>query len=317
MKKVYLFFFLALLPTIMVNGQTRKYASQFNQLQSYFNPSMTGYEGSIIRGFVRNQWAGLEGAPKTYFISAEFDPAEIRNSDDAALLGKTAFGFNMVQDNYGPFVDNEFLVSYASRIRLGTATNLRLGAAVNYNTVRLDGNNLTTEQANDPTLNQYINSFANMNIIDFNLGISLTHQNYYFAYGVQNVNQGGLSNGDVFMDNKHFTSIFQAGIKQPVSQNVSIYSHVFGRIQSDLPPNIEFNLKAMLMDRFWLGVGHRMDYATNFQLGFLMSKVRLGYAYEIPSRRAYMIPNPTHEFMASFFIFRKLENRGDMGDAIW
>jgi type IX secretion system PorP/SprF family membrane protein len=317
MKKVYLFVFFALLPTLMVNGQSRKYVSQFNQLQSYFNPSLTGYEGSIVRGFVRNQWAGLDGAPKTYFLSAEFDPAEIRDIDDAAVLGKTAFGFNMVHDNYGPFVDNEFLLSYASRIRLGRSTNLRLGAAINYNTIRLDGNNLTTEQANDPTVNQYINSFANMNILDFNLGMSITHQNFYFAYGAQNINQGGMSNGDVFMDKKPLVSIFQTGFKQFINQNLSVYSHVMYRIQSDLPSNIEFNAKAMLMEKFWLGLGHRVDYATNFQLGFLMSKVRFGYAYEIPAHRSYMISNPTHEFMASFFIFRKLENRGDMDNLIW
>ena len=317
MKKVYLFVFFALLPTLMVHGQSRKYISQFNQLQSYFNPSLTGYEGSIVRGFVRNQWAGLDGAPKTYFLSAEFDPAEISGVDDAAVLGKTAFGFNMVHDNYGPFVDNEFLLSYASRIRLGRSTNLRLGASVNYNMVRLDGNKLTTEQANDPTVNQYMNSFANMNIVDFNLGMSITHQNYYFAYGAQNINQGGISSGDVFMDKKPMVSIFQTGFKQFINQNLSVYSHVMYRVQSDLPSNIEFNVKTLLMEKFWLGLGHRVDYATNFQLGFLMSKVRFGYAYEIPAQKSYMISNPTHEFMASFFIFRKLENRGDMDNLIW
>lgn len=37
-------------------SQTRKYVSQFSHFQGYFNPALTGYEGSVVRGFVRNQW---------------------------------------------------------------------------------------------------------------------------------------------------------------------------------------------------------------------------------------------------------------------
>lgn len=298
-------------------GQTRKYISQFNQLQSYFNPALTSYEGSTVRGFVRDQWSGLEGAPRTYFFSLEFDPAEISKGYDASLLGKTAIGLNLVQDNYGPFMDTELMLSYSSRVRLGKATNLRLGAAVNYNTIRLDGNNLTTEMAADPTLSQFLNSFADMTIIDFNLGAALTHQNYYLAYGVQNVNRGQISRGEVFLDQKSMVHIFQTGFRQPVNENLSLFSHVLYRIQSDLPSNIELNVKAMLKEKVWIGIGHRVDYATNFQLGFLMQKIRFGYAYEIPASRAFLIPNPTHEFMASFFIFRKMDRAGDMGDVIW
>jgi type IX secretion system PorP/SprF family membrane protein len=317
MKKFYLFFLMAILPTVLVFGQSRKYISQFNQFQSFYNPSLTGFEESIIRGFVRNQWAGLEGAPKTFFLSAEIDPAEIREASDASLIGKTAFGLNMVHDTYGPFVDTEIQFSYASRIRLGKSTNLRLGASVNYNTIRLDGNNLTTEQANDPTVNQYMNSFANMQILDFNLGMSITHQNYYFGYGAQNVNQGGISNGDIFIESKPLASVFQTGYRQSVNDKVSLAFHVMYRIQSDLPSSIDFNIKALLMEKFWVGLGHRVDNATNFQLGFLMSKLRFGYAYEIPAQGAFMIPNPTHEFMASFYLFQKIENRNETGTLIW
>ena len=44
-------------------AQNRKFVSQFSEFQSYFNPALTGYEGSVVRGFVRNQWGGIEGAP--------------------------------------------------------------------------------------------------------------------------------------------------------------------------------------------------------------------------------------------------------------
>jgi type IX secretion system PorP/SprF family membrane protein len=303
--------------TLNSSAQTRKYFSQFNQLQSYFNPALTGYEGSIVRGLVRNQWTGFEGAPQTYFLSAELDPMEMGGQSDAALLGNTAAGLNLIHDNFGPFRQTEMLLSYGARVRISRTTNLRLGVAANYSNVRLDGNNLTTEQANDPTVNAYINQYANMPILDFNAGFALTHQNYYFAYGVQNVASGRVNRGDVFIDKRPFVNVFQTGFKQALSSQFSILTNFLYRTQSDLPANFEGNIKVMMMDKFWLGVGHRVSYANSYQLGFLMSNIRFGYAYEMPVSKSYLIPNPTHEFMVSFYLFRKEGVNSEAGTLIW
>lgn len=318
MKKLILFICLGVFSANWASAQSRKYVSQFNQFQSYFNPGLTGYEGSTFRGFVRNQWAGFEGAPKTYFVSLEINPSEIKGSGEENIVeGKNAIGVNLVKDQYGPFKDTEMVISYASRIRVGKSSNLRLGAAMNYSMVGLDGNNLTTEQADDPTVNQFLNSFANMTILDFNLGMALTSQNYYFSYAAHNLNRGGISSGDIFLESKPLVSIFQTGFRHSVTPNVSIFSHVMYRIQSDLPSTMEFNIKALLMEKVWVGVGHRIDYAFNMQLGYAMPKFKFGYAYEMPVSGSYLIPNPTHEFMLSYYLFRKSDSMRKVGDLIW
>lgn len=317
MKKLILFVCLTAFSGNWALAQSRKYVSQFNQLQSYFNPGLTGYEGSTVRGFVRNQWAGFEGAPKTYFLSLEIDPSEIKNSEEGLVSGKNAVGFNLVKDNYGPFSDTEMVISYASRIRVCKTSNLRLGAAMNYNMVVLDGNNLTTEQSNDPTLNQFVNSFANMTILDFNVGMAFTSENYYFSYAAHNLNGGSISSGDIFLESKPIASILQTGFKQSVSPNLSIYSHILYRLQSDLPSTMEFNIKALFREKVWVGVGHRIDYAFNMQLGYAMPKFKFGYAYEMPVSGAYLISNPTHEFMLSYYLFRKSDSMRKVGELIW
>jgi hypothetical protein len=85
MKKITLIS-LALLLSIASYGQSRKYMSQFSHMQGYFNPALTAYEGTMVKGLVRNQWAGWEGAPKMNFVSAELDLANLGGSSD---LGKT------------------------------------------------------------------------------------------------------------------------------------------------------------------------------------------------------------------------------------
>src|SRR5690554_1776750 len=298
-----IFFFTAIGLT-GVQAQSRKYVSDFSQFQSYFNPGLTGYEGSTVRGFVRNQWSGVDGAPKTYFFSTELDFGELAGEEDPALMGKNAISLNLLHDAYGAFRETELTVAYASRIRLSRQHNLRLGAGVNYQTIRLDGNSLTTEEQNDPTLGQYLGQFSSMNVIDFNLGIALTHANYYLSYGIHRVNGGKLTSGDEFMSAYPASSVFQAGYRNTVGEHISLIVNTFYRTQKDLEDNIEFNLKALLMDKLWLGFGHRVDFATSAQIGVIANRLRLGYVYELPSTSSYNLRGNTHEFSAVFNLFR-------------
>jgi type IX secretion system PorP/SprF family membrane protein len=292
-------------------AQTRKYISQFSHLQGYFNPALTGYEGSMLRGFVRNQWAGWEGAPMTYFASAELDFGQLSGQVSGDVLGKNAVGMAILHDQYGAFAETELVGSYASRIRVGERTNLRLGAGVSYRTVRLDGNNLTTEQANDPVVGQYVGSFSDMQVLDFNLGMALTHSNYYVSYSVHHVNSGRINSGEMFMDRIPSVGVFQAGYRSKLDENLSLATNIMYRTQVDLPDNIEFNFKVILKERLWLGGGHRIDYANNFQFGILFDKMRIGYIYEMPMLRSYLLPNVTHEFMLTYALF------GDRKGMIW
>ncbi len=295
----------ALFLSFGASAQSRKYISQFSHLQGYYNPGLTAYEGSMVKGFVRNQWAGWEGAPKTYFVSAELDFADLGGNGD---LGKNAVGVNLLSDEYGAFRETELILSYSTRVRISEQAGVRLGAGVNFNQLRLDGNNLTTEQANDPTVGQYIGGFANLSIVDFNLGLSLTHPNYYVSYGMHNVNQGNFSKGDRFISKKPTVSIAQAGYRNAISDQLSVIFNTMWRSQSNLPDNLEFNMKFMVYERFWVGAGHRYDYANNAQLGMLMGKMRFGYVYEWPTLKSYLLPNPTHEFMLSIRLFDGAEN---------
>jgi len=298
-------------------GQSRKFISQFSHFQSYYNPALSGYEGTTIRGFVRNQWVGMDGAPKTYHFSAEVDFAQFGAIPDPALMGKNAFSLNFIHDQYGPFQDNELVLAYASRIRLSSTTNLRLGAGVNYNNVILDGNVLTAEMVNDPILSPFQSRFAYMRILDFNLGMALTHENFFASYAVHNVNQGKFNRGEAFMDRKAPVNVIMAGYREAVSPSLAMSTNIIYRTQSDLPDHLELNVKMLFAETFWFGAGHRVTYANNFQLGFVLPQLRIGYIYELPMNRSYLLPNITHEFTLSFSVFKPGRMRGDERVMIW
>jgi type IX secretion system PorP/SprF family membrane protein len=285
-------------------AQTRKNISQFSHFQSYFNPGLTGYEGSTVRGFVRNQWAGFEGAPQTYFFSTEIDLGEIAGELDPALMGKNAISVNLLHDTYGAFRDNEIMVSYASRVRLTENHNLRLGVGVNYQTVRLDGNAMTTEEQNDPALGLHFGGFSNIQFLDANIGIALTHRQYYFSYALHRINGGKFSSGDNFMDGYPAEQFVQVGFREAVTPNLAIITNAFFRSRKDLPNIMELNVKALLMDKVWVGAGHRINYASNLQFGFLTNRMKIGYLYEFPMGRSYLLPGSTHEFTVALNLFK-------------
>ncbi|MCH7409470.1 PorP/SprF family type IX secretion system membrane protein [Belliella sp. DSM 111904] len=310
MKKKFLISVFIVLLTMQSGlfAQSRKYFSQFSHLQGYYNPSLIGYEGSMLRGFVRNQWAGWEGAPKTFFISAELDFSQFGSQATTSELGKNATGINVLYDQYGAFIETEVITSYAARIQLNDNINLRLGAGFNFNNVRLDGNSLTAEQANDPILSQYLNGFADMQVLDFNLGMAITHAKYYLSYAVSNVNQGAFSRGDIFMERKPRVGVAMAGFRSPVGNSLNLATNALYRHQNDLPDNIELNFKVLIKEKLWLGGGHRINYSNSYQFGLLFDSFRVGYIYEMPMLKSYLLPNVTHEFMLTYALSRRNAN---------
>jgi type IX secretion system PorP/SprF family membrane protein len=156
-----------------------------------------------------------------------------------------------------------------------------------------------------------------MQIFDFNLGLALTHKSYYLSYAMHNVNKGRIASGEEFMEGRPVTYIAQAGYREALSSQVSLILNGFYRNQEGLPDNIEFNVKTLLGNKLWIGGGHRFDYASNLQFGVVFDKIRLGYVYEFPSNRSYLLPGQTHEFALVYRLFGTYENSSDHAPAIW
>ena len=66
-----------------------------------------------------------------------------------------------------------------------------------------------------------------------------------------------------------------------------------------------------MKDRVWLGLGHCIDYASSLQAGFIGGKLRMGYVYEYPVVRSYLLPGGAHEFCLVLNLFRPNERRND------
>ncbi|MFO7822688.1 MAG: type IX secretion system membrane protein PorP/SprF, partial [Cyclobacterium sp.] len=172
---------------------------------------------TIFETFTLNR---LRMAMGEIFVPNTFTPNGDGINDSWAV--KSAYSINLLHDTYGAFKETTFLASYASGVRVSASHQLRLGAGLNYQTIRLDGNALTSEQAGDPLIGQYLGGFSDMQIFDFNLGLALTHKSYYFYYAMHNVNKGRISGGEDFMDGKPVVYLIQGGFRETLSPQISL-----------------------------------------------------------------------------------------------
>lgn len=302
---LFLFLFLIILFWFPFSGkaQSRKIISQFQEVQGYFNPSMVGYNGSEIKSLVRNQWGSMDRNPKSFYLGADLDFSDLSGNSQNKVEGKNSMGFSLLADGHGAFKENQLLVTYSSRIRVSEKANLRLGAGVIYQGIRLDGNLLTFEQQNDPRLSELVGRVSDQQFLDLNLGIAVTHDNYYFGLSSQRVNSGRISSGDNFIELVPREHIIQAGYRNQLSSDMKLTTDFMFRNWKGGKDMLDMNLRIMFKDAFWVGFGHRFDYASSIQAGVHVNKIRFGFIYEMPSAGSYLLPGNIQEFMLSYSLF--------------
>ena len=282
-------------------AQSRKIISQFQEVQGYFNPAMVGYSGSMIKSQVRNQWGSLDRNPKFFYLGADLNFSDL--SGGSQVDGKNSMGFSLLADGHGAFKENQLLLNYSSRIRISEKANLRVGAGLIYQGIRLDGNLLTYEQQNDPRLSEFVGQVSDQQFWDVNLGISITHESYYFGFSSQRVNQGRISNGDSFIESVPSEQVIQAGYRNQLSPDMKLTTDFMFRNWKGGRDMLDMSLRMMFKDVFWLGLGHRFDFASSVQAGIQVKKIRFGFVYEFPSSGSYLLSGNVQEFMLSYSLF--------------
>lgn len=318
---------LALFLYSVSHAQNRKYASNFPIFQQYYNPAFTGFRGSVIKSYYRNQWMGFDGAPKTLFISGEINLADdVKKREFVGEVGQPvikagiqhAIGLSVLHDTFGPFVENQIFASYKSLVNLTKKVRLQAGAAIAYHAQTLDGSKLTFEEASDPLLQNYVNQTSRSGRIDFNIGAALSGQDFYAGYAMQNIRGSFRDNKtDFFKNNSNMNFSLQGGYRSVVSDKVGLIFNGLFRFDSQLKETIEGQVNGVFYNTAWLGVGYRSSLAYSLNVGFRMNQLQIGYAYEVPAGQAQMTSSGTNEIMVTYDLKKIIYPRLTRQMSIW
>ncbi len=283
-------------------GCAKAHSQQDSQFTQYMyntiniNPAYAGSRGAMsIFGMHREQWVGLDGAPKTNAFSIN---TPIKNS-------KLGLGVSFINDEIGVSKDNTISVDLSYTIDLNNRdSKLSFGLKGSANLLDVRFSDLNQQHSSDPKFSQNIESQFTPNI---GAGVYYHTQKSYIGLSVPNMLQT-----DRYDDNLYAT----------VQTRMNFYligGHVF-----DLNPNLQFKpallLKAvegaplqadvsanfLINKKLTLGGAYRWDAAWSALAGFQITDgLMIGYSYDGDTTKLANYNSGSHEVFLRFELFNK------------
>lgn len=300
-------------------SMTKAHAQQNIQFSQYIfnslsvNPAYAGYkEEWFAQVALRNQWAGIDGAPKTgqFSIDGILDPYRKRHG----------IGFHVTADKLGPQAATSGYVNYAFRLRLDDMDTRRLSFAIGAGVSQysLDGGllNPNPEGGNDQVLPRGNESVFKP---DLRFGVYYTSPKWYAGLSVMDLLTGDNSDAIFRQDDNPFTIARKrhlyliAGTLLDIDTDLKLRPSILIKEDFKGPTSLDLNAMLIFGERFWLGAGYRTgasawkkDHEKGQELSKLNSlsgvaqfyvneRLRIGYSYDYILSRLSTAQNGTHE----------------------
>ena len=260
----------------------------------YYNPAFAGYEDRpAFYLYSRQQWSGIENAPKTL----GFNFHTIFNE-------KVNFGLHIVNDKRSILSTTNLLFTFGYRASFDEFHYLSFGLSggVGFNSIDLDQVDLT-----DPAFQDVLD---NNIFLDGNAGIN------YFNKGFNL----GLSLPKIFKNKPLSSTSFETGEINPLNDIIFMTSYKW-EISDEkfaLEPYInyfysqegesQFEVIGLLhlMDAIWIGGSYRQDYGVTAHVGLnIKDNFKFGYAYEFFDAQPANFNNNTHDIQLALIFGKK------------
>lgn len=316
-----LFCLLCMLPLFSKAQQKPQYTQYiFNNF--LLNPALSGMENyTDVKIGHRQQWQGINGAPKTSFVSAHMvlgdkylwrnalslpengDPPMGRNytQNYTSSPAHHGLGFMAVNDKAGPLSFLNVALTYAYHLKMNNALNLSVGTALGINHVSLDLNALKLEEQNDPALSNAGNSQLKP---DLSVGLWLYGARFFAGASVQQIIPQELS----FSSNPNYSTgrevghvFLTAGYKLFIDNEISATPSVMLKKVGNIPLSYDANLKVSFKDRFWVGGSYRKNDSFAALAGINFNNVfNLTYSYDYTTSPLRSYTSGSHELVLGF-----------------
>jgi type IX secretion system PorP/SprF family membrane protein len=254
----------------VVSGQDVPVYSQKLTNSFLYNPSVAGNTlGSATLSY-RQQWAGVEGSPRTLFFSIHTPFAR----------HKFGTGFNVYQEKSG--VNENLFASgaFAYHLRFTDENMLSMGVSVEYVNTKINYRDVDVIDSNDDLLN---GNQPNANAVDFSFGLNYTSK--YVKFGASANRLGTLMGlNDSTSQFSQFYSGFIALTLPVADERDVIEPIVYLRKFANGTHQIDGGLYYTYNDIFTLGGSYRTGGAIGLTGALRINKnLLIGYSREVLS----------------------------------
>jgi type IX secretion system PorP/SprF family membrane protein len=306
-------------------GQQRPHYTQYILNNYILNPALSGIENyTDVKMSARDQWVGLNGAPRTMYLSihAPIGKKDLKTSATSfSIPGENprgyaywenyeasaphhGIGFSMVNDKTGLYNRFSANVSYAYHVGLSPTTNLSAGFAGGIMKISRDGSKSTYNNG-DPT-DPAEGSVADIYRVrpDLSAGLWLYSASYFIGVSAQQIIPQKVSFVDDTLGFKLVPHLFAtAGYRFLLSEDVNAIPSFMVKYISPVEPQVDVNLKVQYRDLLWIGGSYRFKYGYAAMVGLNVSNsFNIGYAYDFTTTQLNTASHGTHEMVIGFLI---------------
>ena len=281
------------------------YAQQDSQFTNYMyntvniNPAYAGSRGALsIFGLHRNQWVGLDGAPKTNTFS-------LNTPIDDTRFG---LGVSIVNDRIGPSDENSISADVSYTIPTSEHYKLSFGVKGTANLLNVDFTKLNIYNPGDALAQYNVDNKFSPNV---GAGVYFHSDKTYFGLSVPNFletkhfdkDAAGFSANSVASEKMHY--YFIAGHVFDLSYNVKLKPALLTKVVQGAPLQIDLSANFLFNDKFTLGAAYRWDAAASLLAGFQVSDSWfIGYGYDLEVTKLANYNSGSHEIFLRYELFK-------------
>ncbi|HOU97401.1 MAG TPA: type IX secretion system membrane protein PorP/SprF [Bacteroidales bacterium] len=295
MRKYFLLYGLVFI-TLVAKSQLYQSLSQPYMGGQYINPAYAGSrEVFSVTLMARQQWTGLEGAPKTMNFGFH-TPLKKLN---------LAAGFVAFNDKIGVSRFSGLAVNYVYRIRIKDGKrNLALGLKTGITSFKADLSQLKLNESSDPAFNGVVFSLTKF---DAGFGVYYYTPHFYVSYSIPLISSFGYNSLQTFdsINTKATTSYFFSGFIFKIGKDVQLHPSLFFKaIKND--GQIDLNLSVIVMNTLSMGISVRSADALVFSLEYQINKqLRLGYAHDFTTSPLQKVTSGSNEIVIRYELIKQ------------
>ncbi len=274
-----------LVPFNKVLGQQAPVFTQYKETQMFSNPAYAGMrEGICVNGLMRQQWAGF----KDYYTGDKASPEDYLITIDSPIkLLHGGLGAAIIQDKATYYWnDISLLLSYSFHTELSIGT-LGIGIGAVLKNRNIDGTKFRMVDPGDDIL---LKTAQGDMRFDANLGVFFRSiNNYYIGVSFTNLlkstfvkldpsGEGIISTDRTLYITGGYNYVFPSDPRFEIEPSILIQSD-FISTQYNISTTVNYNT------RFWGGLNYRFQESVGAIVGLRFKDFRLGYAYDINTKR--------------------------------
>jgi len=280
-------------------------AQQDPQYTQYmYNPATINpaYAGSVDHlqffGLYRTQWVGLEGAPKTAYLSGTTPLTD----------NGLGMGFHFKNDHLGVMDENSLSIDLAYTVDLNYQYKLAFGLKGTGSLLDVNYDKLHIYDGSDPVAEDNIKNKFSGNV---GAGVYLYSDKAYVGLSVPMILSSTIYNDNDYRVMKEKTHFYlMGGYVFELNPQLQFKPAALVKVMTGAPLQVDVTANFLFYEKFTLGAAYRWDASVSGLAGFQVSDgLFIGYTYDADTSKLAKYHSGSHEIFMKFELFNNTKKK--------